>query len=368
MKILIIGPFPEPITGQSTINQIILEGLKEINYEVDYIDTNFYKELTDKKEQGKLDFNKIKIVFKNFFYETRKILKGNYNVIYMTPGGTYLGFMRFFHYIIICSLFKKSTIFLHIHNGYFRTMYDSQNILKRKLLNILLNKVNGVIVLGSTLKNMFDKILPEEKIYVCENGVQNEIIATEEEIKEKIAKYKNNTKKKMVYLSNLMFEKGILDLLKVSEKFDDSEIEINLAGEIEPSIKNEIKKYLKKYPNKIKYHGIVKGEKKKRLLLENYIFILPSYDEGQPLSILEAYATGCAVITDESVGGIKDIFKNNINGVSIKNKDIENIFYEIKNISEEKYFRKNYIALKEKYTTFFLIERIKEIICKKNTT
>ena len=34
---------------------------------------------------------------------------------------------------------------------------------------------------------------------------------------------------------------------------------------------------LKKYPNKLIYHGIVNGEKKKELLLNNDIFILPTY-------------------------------------------------------------------------------------------
>ncbi|MCQ8213239.1 glycosyltransferase family 4 protein [Cetobacterium somerae] len=362
MKILIIGPFPNPITGQSIANEMVLNGLKE-NYEVDYIDTNFFKELTDKTKQGKFDFNKIKITLKNSFSECKKILKNNYDIVYMTPGGTFLGFMRFFHYMI-CSFFKKNKVFLHIHNGCFREVYNSQNNFKRKILDILLRKVNGVIVLGNSLKNMFEGIIPEDKIYVCENGVQDDIVATEDEIKEKIDRYNKDTKKRVLYLSNLMEEKGILDLLKASEKFNDDEIEFNLAGAIEPSIKKKIEEYLKEYPKKIKYHGIVRGEQKKKLLLENYIFILPTYysNEGQPISILEAYATGCAVITDETIGGIKDIFKNEINGISIRNRDVEDILNGIKNISDVKYFGENYRLVREKNTKEIFIKNIEKIV------
>ncbi|MDX8335943.1 glycosyltransferase family 4 protein [Candidatus Cetobacterium colombiensis] len=360
MKILIIGPFPNPITGQSIANETVLEGLKQ-TYEVDYIDTNFYKELTDKTKQGDFDFNKIKITFKNCFSDCKKILKNKYDIVYMTPGRTYLGFMRFTHYMI-CSFLKKSKVILHIHNGCFRRMYNSQNILKRKSLDILLKKVNRVVVLGESLRNMFEGIISEDKIYVCENGVQDDIVATEDEINEKMERYKNDTKKRVIYLSNLMQEKGILDLLKVSEKFKDDEIEFNLAGAIEPSIKQEIEDYLKKYPKKIKYHGIVKGEKKKQLLLKNYIFILPSYDEGQPISVLEAYATGCAVITDEFIGGIKDIFKNNLNGIRVESKNINSIKIALENIDVINFLLKNYIISNQKYKKSIFIKRIENIL------
>ncbi|ELV8575558.1 glycosyltransferase family 4 protein, partial [Vibrio vulnificus] len=47
------------------------------------------------------------------------------------------------------------------------------------------------------------------------------------------------------------------------------------------------------------------------------IFILPSYNEGQPISILEAYISSCYVVTTD-VGGIKDIFQDQLNGKFIE--------------------------------------------------
>lgn len=363
-KILMIGPFPGNLNGQTIANQTAYEGLKA-KYDVDRINTLKEKEFTDKSKQGKFIFSKFLKILKELLSEIKIILTGKYDVVYMTSGQSFLGFMRFTPYMLAC-ITKNTPYYNHIHGGYFRKMYDSQTQFKQMLLDFFIKKSAGMIVLGESLKGMFQGILQEDKIYVCENGVQYNIVATEDEVKEKITRYKKEEKKKVLYLSNLMKEKGILDLLKVSERFRSDEIELNLAGAIEPSIKNIVEDYLQKYPNKIKYHGIVKGQAKKKLLLENYIFILPSYDEGQPISILEAYATGCAVITDEAVGGIRDVFKSNINGINIKNKDIESIFNGIENIKEVNYFEVNYKILKEKYIKDKFIKRLEKIIGEKN--
>lgn len=359
-KILMIGPFPGNLNGQTIANQTAYEGLKA-KYDVDRINTLKEKEFTDKSKQGKFIFSKFLKILKELLSEIKIILTGKYDVVYMTSGQSFLGFMRFTPYMLAC-ITKNTPYYNHIHGGYFRKMYDSQTQFKQMLLDFFIKKSAGMIVLGESLKGMFQGILQEDKIYVCENGVQYNIVATEDEVKEKITRYKKEEKKKVLYLSNLMKEKGILDLLKVSERFKSDEIELSLAGAIEPSIKNVVEDYLQKYPNKIKYHGIVKGESKKKLLLENYIFILPSYDEGQPISILESYANGCAVVTDESIGGILDIFINKKNGIGIECGNLDSIFNGIKSINGEKYFEKNYKLFLSKYTREIFIKKIQKIL------
>lgn len=65
------------------------------------------------------------------------------------------------------------------------------------------------------------------------------------------------------------------------------------------------------------YHGSVDDSTKKSLFLQSHVFCLPtSYFEGQPISILEAYASGCVVLTTGQ-NGIRDIFENDVNGFEI---------------------------------------------------
>lgn len=368
MKILMIGPFPihEKIglNGQSKANEILFRNLQKKHF-VDKI--NSLKELNfeDKKEQGKFKLWKfIKIVF-FIMKEIIKILKNNYDVMYITPGQSYLGFMRYSPYMIIGRI-KGMRIFFHIHGGKMRKNIDKLSKFHKKLMINILKKSNGIIVLGSSLKNMFLGIIDDKKIYVCENGVESEIFATKKEIEEKIENY-NENKINILYMSNLMQEKGILELLYAVEKLSiKKEIILNIAGAIEPSIKDTVESLLEKNRKIFIYHGIVsEKEAKKKLFLESDVFILPSEDEGQPLSILEAYSTGNIVIADEKVGGIKDIFKNEINGFSCKARNTEDIIEKInkiknfKNISLYNYNLANLLYTEEKFS-----DRIFKIIKK----
>ncbi len=367
MKLLLIGPFPGPINGQTIANQTLYEGLSK-KYSVDIIDTlrseNFNKRgkrFSAKKDQGKFEIVKFLKVLKDLFKETKQLLNNNYDVIYITPGQSYLGFMRFSSYML-CSIIKRKPFYIHIHGGFFRKMYDSQSTFKRSSIDFFLRRVDGAIVLGDSLKTMFTGLIPEEKIFICENGVQDEFIATEEEIQDKIERMKKDPQQKVLFLSNLMEEKGILELLEASKSFSADEIEFNLAGVIEPNIKIKVEEYLDKYPVKLKYHGLVKGIKKKNLLLNNYVFVLPTYysNEGQPISILEAYTNGCAVITTDQ-GGIKDIFQDRVNGYACKKKDSFSIVKALKEKHHEAALSNYYYGVKF-FKKIDFIERVEKIL------
>ncbi|WP_027128912.1 glycosyltransferase family 4 protein [Fusobacterium perfoetens] len=367
-KILFVGPFPEGnkgLNGQNIANQTLYDGLKE-NYDVYKINTLKELEFKNKKEQGKFKIKKFLKIFIYLIKEIYQILFNKYDVIYMTPGQSFLGFMRFSPYML-CSFIKSIPCYIHIHGGNFRNMYDNQNLLKKKVLSFYLKRLNGVIVLGNSLKEMFKGIINEDKIFVCENGVQDEIIASEEEIKEKIKNFNFRKKRKVLYLSNLMREKGILDVLESSKELSEEKFEIHLAGAIEPCIKIEIEKYLKEYPNKIFYYGIVKGNKKRDLFLKSDIFILPTYyeNEGQPISILEAYVNGCSVITTNHAG-IKDIFDDNINGKYCLAKNKESIIESLNYLKDKNYIEKNYYFSKERFSSKSFIKRVEYIIGEKN--
>ncbi|WP_427042082.1 glycosyltransferase [Fusobacterium sp. SB021] len=102
-------------------------------------------------------------------------------------------------------------------------------------------------------------------------------------------------------------------------------------------------------------------------MLNNDVFILPSWDEGQPISILEAYVTGCAVITDENIGGIGDIFQNEINGISCTARDVENIYLAIEKIKDDnKFIKDNYWYGIENFKKENFVRRIEKIILGEN--
>ena len=85
-------------------------------------------------------------------------------------------------------------------------------------------------------------------------------------------------------------------------------------------------KEAEKYPECIKWLGWIGGDEKARYLEECDIFVLPTYFEGLPVSLLEAMAASCASVASE-VGGIPMVVDNGENGILIRAKD-EKALYE----------------------------------------
>ena len=159
----------------------------------------------------------------------------------------------------------------------------------------------------------FKKIVPFEKIIVIYNGV-----LIPEDYK------KNLDNKKILYLGRIEKEKGIYELLTAMnqlKKYNDIKLYIAGVGEEE-----KIKKILKNYgiEDKVELLGWVSDKKKQKYLKECSYFILPSYFEAMPMSLLEAMSYKCVVVAT-NVGGISQIIKNKRNGILIKARNFEAI-------------------------------------------
>ena len=162
-------------------------------------------------------------------------------------------------------------------------------------------------------------MINNKNIFIVPNFVQEKLF-----INNSLSnKFKNIKKVKVLYLSSMDLKKGYWDLLLGIEKvidLDPNSYEFNFAGEFNCDRERELFLNRIKSNSNIFYHGLVDDSKKKNLLHSSHIFCLPTcYFEGQPISILEAYASGCVVLTT-SKPGILDIFKNKKNGYLIKEK------------------------------------------------
>ncbi len=73
------------------------------------------------------------------------------------------------------------------------------------------------------------------------------------------------------------------------------------------------------YDDQVSFKGRITGQEKYEIYALHDIYLLPSYTEGCPNSVLEALASGLFCITT-NVGALNDIIKNGKNGVLIQKK------------------------------------------------
>lgn len=75
--------------------------------------------------------------------------------------------------------------------------------------------------------------------------------------------------------------------------------------------------------------GWVSGEAKDNAFKEAMIFCLPSYAEGFPMSVLDAWSYGLPVITTP-VGGIPDVAQDGVNMLLFNPGDIDMLAKQMK--------------------------------------
>ena len=299
LKILIIGPFPNPITGLSLANQILFDNLNGLGYEA----TSINSSLKDFEEKtGNFTLNKLLYFLKinTLFY---KIFKND--IVYITPGQTFLGVSKYALFIMLSKILKKKII-VHIHGNVLYKNYESLSGCRRKILHFLLSMADRGIVLSPSLKKNLIEFIDEDKIFIVPNFVQKQFIATKAEIKAK-----DFSEVRIIFLSNLMTQKGVLNLFKALGDLNKKgfNYKAKIAGNIDNSIKPKINNYLKKLES-VEYLGIIEGNEKENLLRWGNIFVFPSLlEEGLPISILEAMASGCIIISTPHAA-LKDYFSN----------------------------------------------------------
>lgn len=223
--------------------------------------------------------------------------------------------IKYSPFILLSSWLNKELVF-HIHGNHLRNEYDSLHGSKKKIFHYLLSKGSKGIVLSESLRRNLSPFLNSKDIFVIPNFAEDYLI--DSNIKS------NFTELRIVFLSNLMKEKGILNLLDSLSKLESKGIphSAKLAGHIDPKNEREIFNAVKALKNTV-YLGVVEGMDKKGLLDWGNVFVLPTFYkmEGQPISILEAMATENVIITTK-IEGIGEMIKQNENGFFIDNENI----------------------------------------------
>ena len=309
MKVLFIAPLPPPITGHSLASQIFYDELLN-KHEVKTIN------LSKNSFKGGIDsIGRIKDVIL-ILYKTL-IESSNCDRIYLTISESFAGNIKDLLIYLICFP-KLNKFYIHLHGGSIKRLLFNKNVLIFNFNKFFIKRLAGVIVLGESHVATFSDFLSKNKIHIVPNFSEDYLFLNDDEI---LNKYSNSERINFLFLSNMQIEKGFQDIFNAFLQLDfeyRDKIKIDFAGKFE-NIEEENKfiAQIRDY-NNVKFHGVVKGESKKRLFKNAQVFVLPtSFLEGQPVSILEAYASGCFVLSTIS-GGIVDIFINNVNGYEIE--------------------------------------------------
>ena len=257
------------------------------------------------------------------------------NLVYLTVSLSLLGFLRDLLILLPAFFLNKRTI-IHVHSGGYGEFYDRQKPLIQKLIKFTIGNVNTIIVLSESLINQFSFLKDISKVVVVHNMVDPLLLNIEPIDKN----FELDHPIQLLYLSNLMVEKGYLELLeacRILKAKGQVDFQCYFCGEFiqtaadpqnhwadpekqKSSFLSKISQY--GLDNSVKYLGVVSGETKKKVLQSSHLFILPTrYPwEGQPVSILEAMVNGLPVIST-NYRAIPDLVQDGRNGFLLDSSD-----------------------------------------------
>lgn len=223
---------------------------------------------------------------------------------------SYNSFRRSALWVSLGKLFHKKVI-LHMHGGGFKEFY----VTDPRGIQAVLDKCDCIITLSKSWENYFKTELRCRNVQIVNNVVPPPNFETVE---------KSDQRFHLLFLGLITEEKGIfdyLDMLAAHKDIFGDRILLHIGGNGKTGLLEERIRQLG-LTGCVKFEGFVSGEKKDYLLNLSDAFVLPSYVEGLPISILEAMSYRLPVMTTP-VGGIPEVVIDKRNGCLFQPGDKE---------------------------------------------
>lgn len=202
---------------------------------------------------------------------------------------------------------------IHMHGAEFEEWYRSLTPKKQQGIRSILNGADKVLILGKYWEEFICSVVEgANKVSVLHNAVT---VSDEKQY--------NPNAKNLLFLGVAGQRKGVFDLLQAIKKIDTElpdHVKLVIYGpQGERNIAEEIK--LLGLQERAEYKGWLPSEKRSLVFQETAINLLPSYNEGLPMTILETMAYGIPNISTY-VAAIPEAV-NEDNGVLIQPGDID---------------------------------------------
>ena len=194
-------------------------------------------------------------------------------------------------------------VVIHIHGGGFREYYDKE----KSFIQPIIDQCDALITLSPQWKMFFEKVVHHKNVHIVPNVIAYPIVKT-------VAK---TDVFHLLYMGHITKAKGIFDLVEMLAEHKDEylgKLILDIGGGMYEEEK--LKRFISdnKMEDILRFHGWLSGEGKTDIFNLADAYILPSYTEGVPISILEAESYGLPVLST-TVGGIPEIVADGENGL-----------------------------------------------------
>lgn len=317
IRVLLATHIGEPRGGVSTCNEAILDSdLK------DFVDLHFVETSKGMLQSG--DRGKWKFI--NWINAIENILRFLITLVTVKPDLVHIGtaygasFMKHSAMVCLARLFLVPVV-IQPHCSFHKLIPEYPSFWKTYVLYIFRLCV-GVIIISKEWE-VLSSLIPNIMIHYIPNAIDVKPYRRIPRPRENINEVVN-----ILYLGHITKEKGIFDLVhavaKINNNYNGVLFSVNIVGE---SLYKEELDSVKELIKSNDLQGSIKvfepeyGAKKIDRFASTDIYVLPTYHEGMPMSIIEAMAAGLPIVAS-NVGGIPDLVDDQETGLLINPGDV----------------------------------------------
>ena len=350
-KILFVLHLPPPMHGAAMMGKYLMESAV-INTD---FDAHFINLATNKilSQSGKGSFKKL-FTFITLIKQLISVLKKNkFDLCYMTLTSSGAGFYKD---AIIVSVIKhwNQNIIYHFHN-------KGVSLPKNRLADALYKYVfhnTKTILLSKYLYPDIRQYVAEQNVFYCPNGIPFSGLPLDYQIKGKI---KAESACQLLFLSNMMREKGVFTLLEACLllKEEGHSFACHFVGGwmniTEAEFKDEINR--KNLADVVFAYGPKYGAEKEAFYKEADVFVFPTFYDVFPLVCLEAMQYSMAVVATPE-GGVPEIVVDEVTGFIVPQHDAKTLAQKLALLIEDKALRKDMQRKgKERFDELFTLDK-----------
>lgn len=249
--------------------------------------------------------------------------------IHLSDGGSLL---RKAILVIVALIFGKPVL-MHAHGAEFHITYSQLPQWAQQALSWVFRHCQRFIVLSKTWQDYYVSNLGL-------NPKQVIVMPNPTELPTQIPIRHNPTKVRFVFCGRVGQRKGAFDLIQAFAKLPDSQkksTQMILAGDGEIEKAQQLAESLN-VAQYITFLGWINSQQRDELLSKADVFVLPSYNEGLPMAILEAMGWGLPIIATP-VGGIPELVITQQNGLLFTPGNIEELSQAMQLLIEDENLR-----------------------------
>jgi glycosyltransferase involved in cell wall biosynthesis len=225
------------------------------------------------------------------------------------------------------ALDADAPLILHAHGGYFHEFFARLPRVAQRIVERTFRRADCFVVLSSQWRHFYTRELriPPERVRVLPNPTSLPPV---------VPNRAGRAQVQFVFLGRIGENKGAFVLLKAfaalpAELRQRTRLVFAGDGEVD-----KLRSLAAEFGDAVEVHTWVSSQQRDALLAASDVFILPSYLEGVPMSLLEAMAAGLPVITTP-VGGIPDVVTHEVEGLLVPPRDLHALTVAMRSLIED---------------------------------